>query len=445
MSEGLNRREFVKASAAASLAVAMAPNIVKGVDDRKVRLGFIGVGGRGTGHLGLLLRRKDIEVPAVCDIKKDAVDRASELVIKSGRPKPTGYTSGEEDFRNLVIRDDLDGVVISTPWEWHVPMAVAAMKAGKYAGVEVPAATTIDGCWDLVNTSEQTGVPCMILENVCYRRDVMAALNILRQGLFGEIVHCECGYRHDLRQVKFSPGVQFGQGASGEAVWRTAHSIKRNGELYPTHGIGPIAEYIDINRGNRFVSLTSTASKARGLRDYIIRKAGENHPNAKIEFALGDVVTTVIKCANGEIVTINHDTNTPHPYSLGFRIQGTRGIWNDVNGSIYIEGRSPKEHTWEPFDSYLKEFDHPLWKKYAEEATGAGHGGMDFFVMHAFVESIKRKVPPPIDVYDAAAWSVITPLSEQSIAQGSAPMPFPDFTDGRWMYNKPSFGFGDEY
>jgi len=202
---------------------------------------------------------------------------------------------------------------------------------------------------------------------------------------------------------------------------------------------------MNINRSNRFVHLTSTATKSRGLHNYIVEKGGADHPNAGIEFALGDVVTTVIKTARDETIVVSHDTNLPRPYSLMFRIQGTRGLWLKDNDSIYIEGRSPEEHEWEPFAPYQQEFDHPLWKRYGEQAEGAGHGGMDFFVTHAFIESVKRKVSPPLDVYDAAAWSAITPLSEQSITQGSAPMQFPDFTKGKWQTRKPVFALDDDF
>eukprot|EP00388_Colpodella_angusta_P001981 GDKJ01006231.1.p1 GENE.GDKJ01006231.1~~GDKJ01006231.1.p1 ORF type:complete len:410 (-),score=49.51 GDKJ01006231.1:29-1087(-) len=352
----------------------------------------------------------------------------------------------------MVKRDDLDGIIIATPWEWHVPMSVATMKAGKYAGVEVSATVTLQESWDLVNTFEKTGSHCMILENVCYRRDVLAVLNMVRQNLFGELVHLQCGYQHDLRGVKFNDGkqaygggVEFGEKGFSEAKWRTQHSIDRNGDVYPTHGLGPVAEMIDINRGNRFLSLTSTATKARGLHDYIVKKGGADHPNAKVKFKLGDVVTTVIKCANGESILITHDTNLPRPYSLGFRVQGTEGIWTEDNKSIYLESLAKNHDRWEPFKEYQDKYDHPLWKAHAKDAENAGHGGIDYFVLRAFVESIKRKVAPPIDVYDAAVWSAISPLSELSIAKNSASVEIPDFTRGKWKTNKRIFGLTDEY
>ncbi|MEL6864173.1 MAG: Gfo/Idh/MocA family oxidoreductase, partial [Bacteroidota bacterium] len=353
----------------------------------------------------------------------------------------------------LLEDEKVDAVLIATPWRWHTEMSVAAMKAGKYVGVEVCGAFSIDECWQLVNTHEATGTPLFFLENVCYRRDVMAVLHMVRQDLFGELIHLECGYQHDLRHVKFNDGVNpygggvsFGKEGFSEARWRTQHAIYRNGDLYPTHGIGPVAQYTNINRGNRFLHLTSTASKARGLHEYIVNheKGGPNHPNANIQFKLGDVITTVLKTNNGESIIISHDTGLPRPYSLGFRVQGTKGLWMAVNKSIHLEGRSP-EHRWEPAEPYLTQYDHPLWKRYEQRAIGAGHGGMDFFLLHAFVESAKRNATPPFDVYDAATWLAITPLSEQSIAMGSQPMPFPDFTRGRWMDRQPDFAFGEDY
>jgi predicted dehydrogenase len=440
----IERREFIKGAAGAAVGLAGMPAILQGTDDRKVRLGIIGTGGRGRSLLGLLLRRTDTVVNALCDIDPEALQQAVTMVREATGKSPRTFGNGQEDFRNLVRRDDLDAVIVATPWLWHTTMAVAAMRAGKMVGVEVPAAVTVEECWDLVDTSEATGVPCMLLENVCYRRDVMAVLNMVGQGLFGEVLHCHCGYQHDLRTIKFQPGVEFGPGARGEARWRTEHSIRRNGDLYPTHGVGPIAQILRINAGNRFATLTSTATKPRGLHNYIVEHGGEDHPHATIDFALGDIVTTVIRTTNGETVMVSHDTNLPRPYSLGFRVQGTKGLWMDDNRSVYIEGVS-EPHSWEPFAPYQARFDHPLWRRYEAEATGAGHGGMDFFVVHAFVESVKRQVPPPIDVYAAAAWSVISPLSEQSIALGSEPVEFPDFTRGRWVTRRHTFGTTDEF
>ena len=455
MKKNTNRRDFIATSIFAGTGTLFFPGIIlsrRSQANDLVRLGLIGVGLRGTSHLKMVLRREDVEVNAICDIDKKAAKRAVEIVRTSRGKEPAVYTAGDEDFLNLVKRDDLDGVIISTPWRWHAPMAIATMKAAKYAGLEVPAIVTLDEAWDLVKTFESTGSHCMLLENVCYRRDVMAVLNMVRRGLFGELIHCHCGYQHDVRGIKFNDGkqppgrgVEFGEKGVNEAKWRTQHSIDRNGDIYPTHGVGPVATMLNINRGNRFISLTSTATKSRGLHNYVVEHGGPGHPNAKIKFKLGDIVTTVIKCANGETVVVSHDTNLPRPYSLNYRIQGTKGLWMKDNDSIYLEGKSPESHQWEPFEPYGKRYDHPLWKKYERDAEGAGHGGMDFFIMHAFLESVKRNGAPPIDVYDAVIWSAISPLSEMSIANGSNSVDFPDFTHGSWKANKPIFGLTDDY
>lgn len=451
----MERRKFLQTGALAA-GVALMPELLYAVPGKtRARIGFIGVGLRGRSHLRNLLLREDVTVPAVCDIDRDALDKAVEMCVKTGAQKPKTYGSSETDYLRMLDREALDGVIISTPWLWHTRMSVAAMEAGVYAGVEVSAANTLEECWDLVNTHERTGVPVMILENVCYRRDVMAVLQMVREGLFGELIHARCGYQHDLRAVKFNDGkqphgggVEFGSNAINEAAWRTEHSLHRNGDLYPTHGIGPVATMFDINRGNRFESLVSVATKARGLHDYIVNHpaGGEDHPNARLQWKLGDVVTTTISTARGESIVVTHDTNLPRPYSLGFRVQGVNGIteFDYHTRRIYLEGKSPG-HEWEDMNSYLETYDHPLWKRYGEFAEGSGHGGMDFFVDHAFVEVTKRGLPAPLDAYDAAAWSAITPLSEMSIDNNGEPMMFPDFTRGRWMKWKNSFALDDDY
>jgi predicted dehydrogenase len=450
----MKRRNFIAKSLVYSSGAAILPHFAQShsVEQTKVRLGFIGVGLRGRNHLEMALYREDVEIVAICDVDPNAIQQAQKMISAKGRKAAAVYQQGDHDFENLAKRADIDGVVIATPWEWHVPMALEVMKQGKYAGVEVSATVTLKESWDLVNMYEKTGSHCMILENVCYRRDVMAALNMVRQGMFGSLSHVQCGYQHDLREVKFNDGkqaygggVEFGAKGFSEAKWRTQHSIDRNGDLYPTHGLGPVAEMLNINRGNQFAYLTSMASPAMGLHQYIEEKGGKDHPNAQVKFKCGDVVQTMIKCHNGETILITHDTNLPRPYSLGFRVQGTKGIWMDDNKSIYLEGISAKQHRWEEFKPYQEKYDHPLWKSHAADAENAGHGGIDYFVLRAFIESIKNKVAPPIDVYDAAAWSAISPLSEESIAKGSAPIQIPDFTRGKWKTNKPIFALNDQY
>ena len=405
--------------------------------------------------INLFLDRPDVEISAICDIDDKMIEMTKEIFRKKGRPIPKIYNRDENDYLNLLSNEDLDGVNIATPWRWHYPMAISAMKNNVHVGVEVPAALTVSECWDLVDTSEKTGKLCMIMENVCYRRDIMAILNMVRLGMFGEIIHCQGGYQHDLRHVKFNDGsqpygggVEFGKKGFSEARWRTQHSVDKNADLYPTHGLGPVSPMLDINRGNRMLHVTSTASQARGLNKYIVEKGGKDHPNAQVNFKLGDVVTSVIKCANGQTIVLSHDTNSPRPYSLNFRVQGTQGIWMKDNKSIYIEGLSPENHRWESENKYLNEYDHPLWKRFSsskDNLSQAGHGGMDFFIARAFIESIKGAKKPVIDVYDAVSMSVIVPLSESSIESGSKPIKIPDFTRGKWEKNKPIFGLDDNY
>jgi predicted dehydrogenase len=453
MQHKTSRRDFIKTSALASVGLSLlSTSGFAGSKEGKVRLGFIGVGLRGQDHLQLALQRKDVDVIAICDIQQRMIDMSKEHFTKAGKPLPQIIMDGPHGYKKLLENKDIDAVIIATPWEWHTVMCIDAMNAKKYVGCEVITGMTIEECWELVHTSERTGMPLMMLENVCYRRDVMAVLNMVRQNIFGELVHLQGGYQHDLREVKFNNGtdpygggVEFGEKGFSEAQWRTRHSVMRNGDLYPTHGIGPLAMMIDINRGNRFSELVSFSSKARGLHDYIVKKGGEQHPNAKIEFKLGDVVTTMIRCVNGETVLLSHDTNLPRPYDLGFRVQGTNGIWMDVNDGIYIEGKSKKPHAWDNTKEWFEQYDHPLWKKYGNDASGAGHGGMDWFVLNAFIESVKRKTNTPQDVYDAVTWSAITPLSETSIRLGGETVDFPDFTKGQWMNRKNYFAINDDY
>lgn len=455
----INRRTFIQTTALASASLAVPATKAQSTpalsrkSQSSLRIAVFGSGLRGQSHIDLALRREDCEVVAIAEIDSHMIDRTKKLFSKRNLSLPAFYDKGERDYLRLLEKEDIDAVIIATPWRYHTEMAVASMKAGKYCGVEVCGAFSMEECWQMVDTHEQTGTHLFFLENVCYRRDVMAVLNMVRQDLFGELIHLECGYQHDLRGVKFNDGstaydsgVEFGEKGFSEAKWRTWHSIHRDGDLYPTHGIGPVAQYIDINRGNRFMYLTSMSTKSRGLHNYIVNheKGGKTHPNAAVEFKLGDKVTTMIKTVNEETIVIHHDTNLPRPYSLGFRVQGTKGLWMDVNQSIYLEGSSPS-HQWENAAAFLKKYDHPLWKKYEQKAVGAGHGGMDFFLLNAFVESAKRNIAAPFDVYDAASWMAITPLSEQSISMGGQPMAFPDFTRGRWMKRKNTFALNDEY
>lgn len=441
-----SRRNFLRNTTLASAGLFTIPGFATKnfSENDKLNVGMIGVGLRGTNHLNNLLLRKDVNITAICDVDPTRIQLAEDHISKAGFKAPKVFGNSDYDYRNLLALKEVDAVIISTPWLWHTRMTVDAMKAGKYAGVEVSASNTLEECWDLVNTHEATGTHMMILENVNYRRDILAVLNMVKQNLFGELVHFRCGYQHDLRHVKFNDGktaygkgAEFGEKGISEAKWRTTHSVKRNADVYPTHGLGPIAVMADVNRGNRFVSLTSHATKAIGLHNYVVEVGGENHPNANVKFKQGDVITTTVDTANGETIIITHDCNLPRPYSLGFRVQGAKGLWEVDGNRIYVEGVSKEEHEWDEATAWLDKYDHPLWKKYGEYALGAGHGGMDYFVINSFIESAKANIAPPMDAYDAAAWSAVTPLSEASIANNGEPQDFPDFTRGLWIKRSP--------
>jgi len=465
-----NRRDFVKMGTIAGIGIAgmvfteseaYAQKSDKKKDQSKrdpsiVRVGYIGVGNRGSGHVRDSIAVGGIEVVAICDISPAAIEKTQKIVVSSGRKSPIIYTGSDHAFEEMLKNEQLDAVIIASPWEWHVTMATASMKAGvPYTGVEVSAANTLEECWDLVNVHEQTGNQVMIMENVCYRRDVMAILNMVRTNQFGELIHCRCGYEHDLRDVKFNlntEGLKIGADARSEAQWRGLHAVKRNGDLYPTHGLGPIGVYLDINRGNRFLTLSSMATKARGLSKFVDDHVGKDHPYQQLNFNLGDIVTTMIKCANGETIIVTHDTSLPRPYSLGFRVQGTNGIWKgegsgdwtDAGEQIYVEGKS-KTHVWDRAEDWLKKYDHQYWRENGEQAAGGGHGGMDFIMLNSFFDAVRNKKPVPLDAYDAAAWSAVSSLSEMSVARGGALVDFPDFTRGQWIKREPTFAFDAQF
>ena len=389
---------------------------------RKINIGYVGLGGRGQGLLRMLLEMDDVEVKIVCDHRPERLESGMNMC----REKYGHDVEGTANHKDVVNYADIEAVIIPTSWNDHIKVAIDAMNAGKYAAFEVGPAQSVNECYELVRTYERTGMPCMILENCCYGRSELTVLNMLKKGLFGELIHVQGGYEHDLRGLA--------RGTESE-VERTYHYIHRNGELYPTHELGPIMTYLGINRGNRMLTLTAMASKSRGLHEYIHKNLGDDYALADTEFALGDIVTTLIKCAHGETVVLTHDTSLPRPYSRGGRVQGTKGLWMEDNDSIYIEDRSP-EHTWEPMESYMDEFEHPLWKKFKENVRG-GHGGMDYLVMRGFLEAVRNKTETPIDVYDSVTMMVVSCLSEQSIAMGGMPVPIPDFTDGKWIRRRP--------
>ncbi len=433
-----------------------------------LKIGYIGFGNRGKTMLATVLDSfKDrVEISAVCDVYEDRVQGAKNMVKEKAGYEPFGTTNSDE-----IMKMDLDAVMIMAAWEAHIPLAVAAMKAGKQVAMEVAGAYSIDDCFRLVRTSEETGMGCMLLENCCYGRTELAVLNMVREGLFGEIVHCDGGYFHDLRiEVAMGPITRH---------YRNRNYYARCGENYPTHELGPIAKVLDINRGNRMVSLVSVASKARGLKEFAVteekklRTMLDNSENRETtvsyygrEYSLndeildsyvkansrevkqGDIVNTIITCADGSTISLTLDTTLPRAYSRGFTVKGTKGMYMEDNNSIYIDGNEEMEKAhfrwqnfWDNAKEYVEKYNHPVWQKYGGAAANSGHDGIDYMVLAAFFEALEKKKPFPIDVYDAAAWMSITCLSEESIAHGGMPVAIPDFTGGKWtMYKKEDHG-----
>ena len=426
MAGQMGRRAFLGTTAALAATAAVD------AEAKPVRLGFIGTGGRGRSLLGNCLQIPGVHVPAICDIDLKAAELAQGMVTEAGQAAPEAYTRDELVYQELVARDDLDAAIIATPWNWHTPMAVDAMKAGKYVGVEVPAALTINECWALVNTSEATKVPCMMLENWSFRRDNLAVLNMIRQGLLGQIVHCHCAHSHDcIDHWFFDP--------QGNMRWGGEFLVKRNCDQYPTHSLGPVLSWLDINCGDAFDYATSTATASVGINAYFARTFGPDHPNAKRTYAQGDIVTTVVRTHQGKSIVINYDMQLPRPYDNRWTVQGTLGIYNEQRNAVCLTGRSPDSHQWEPFPPYQEEFDHAWWKAMSEDAAQWGHGGTDGLELTLFLRAVREGTQTPIDVYDSVTMSSIVALSEQSIADGSRPVKCPDFTRGAWKTRKPTF------
>lgn len=396
---------------------------------RNINVGFIGLGGRGISLLTtVVLGMENVSVVSVCDAYEDRAKAGAEAVLAAGQSAP----ACETDYRKVVNDPQVEAVVIATAWESHADIAVAAMLAGKAVALEVGGAYTIEDCWRLVDTYEQTGVPFMFLENCCFGRREMMVLNMVKQGLFGEVVHCAGGYQHDLREE-----ISYGR---ENRHYRLRNYLNRNAENYPTHELGPIAKVLNINHGNRLVSLTSTASKAAGLHDYILAHKPEDETLKQAIFTQGDIVTTVIKCAHGQTITLTLDTTLPRFYSRGFTVRGTRGMYEEATDSVFLDREEDirfdfnwrKEKTGNA-EEYTEKYDHPVWKRYLEEGVQGTHDGMDWLEFQIFFDCLRNGQPMPVDVYDAATWMAVTALSEQSIATGSAPVAFPDFTRGKWV------------
>ena len=393
----------------------------------QITVGYIGLGRRGSGVLReCFSQMKDVRIKTLCDLVPERVAKGQELVQEKGGYIPAGTL----DYHDILNDPEIDAVIIMTGWSGRPALAMESMRAGKYTAIEVGCADTLEECYDLVRTYEETGMPVMMLENCCYGRREMMLYNIVSQGLFGEIVHCTGGYMHYL------PEVELFRGLDTDNHYRLPHYVARNRENYPTHELGPISKLLRINRGNRLLTLSSFASKSRGLRQYAADTLGEDHELANTDYKQGDIVTTVLTCSGGETIVLTLDITLPRAYySRNIGVRGTKGMSYEDTRVVFLEGMEEKVKNNET--EFFEKYDHPLHREYESMGTRGGHGGMDWLVCRAFVESVKAGTDTPIDAYDTATWLAIGPLSEQSIAQGGKPVEIPDFTHGLWQTDRP--------
>jgi predicted dehydrogenase len=423
MNRKLHRRHFLGTAGAATAAILTAG--ANGQINSQIRCGVIGIGGRGTHLLRVLLGMPEVRITALCDIQESHLERGRGLVADAGQPKPPGFgEKGPRDYRRMLEREDLDAVIIATPMQDHAAMSIDSLRAGKAALSEVAAAMTMDECWGLVRAAEETGRVYMLAENACYFRNYLMVMNMVRQGLFGRITYGECGYVHDCRFLHFE--------ADGSLTWRGQLVRDHVGNWYPTHALGPLAQWMGINKTDRFVSLVAMTTPALGARRDAVKRFGKDSPQAAIPFVKGDSTTALIKTATGAVIDLRCDTlsSRPHRTTVYHTLQGETGSYRSLTGDVWIESRSKSYH-WEPLEQYAEEFDDALWQRWEKEARTSGHGGADFFVMREFLDAVRDDLPSPIDACDAAAWSCVIALAAESIRGGNIPVEIPDFTGGR--------------
>ncbi len=394
-----------------------------------VRIGLIGTGKRGLKLLGYLLQTDGVEITAVCDGSVTEAEKAAKLCTDYGKKKPVIYGGEKDSYRKAIGSGSLDAVIITTYWDSHTEIALLAMENGIYPGIDVPAAQTVEQAWKLVETSEKTGIPCMMLENWSFRKDNLALLNMKRLGMFGEIVHCHCAHSHNCLDHWFFDGV------TGEPKWQAEYLRKYNRDQYPTHAVGPVISWMDINRGDIFTEIFTMTTAPKGINAYFARKFGADHPNAVAKFRQGDIVTSLVRTHSGKTLVINNDLLLPRPYSNRWMLQGTKGVYYEEKSAIYLAGHSPEYQKWEPWQPYEDKYNH-RW--YQQDFSSLQVRGADFVMLSRFAEAVRARGPVPLDVYDSAVMSAIVELSEISVRE-NRPVPFPDFTRGRWKSNEPYF------
>jgi predicted dehydrogenase len=398
-----------------------------------VRIALIGVGDRGTGHAQQLAAIPGTRIVGISDLYEDWARRSEKNVAGLGHT-PRVYFGQESLWRTMLSEVKPDVVVISTPWEVHAAMGVAAMRAGAHAFIETPIAVTLREMWDLVDTSEETGRHCMHMENVCYGREELLYLNMVRQGVIGELLHGEAAYIHDLRE-------QMKQEARGTGSWRTYHYARRNGNLYPCHGVGPVAQYMSLARSeDTFGRLSSFSSPSKARASYAKANFPADHKWNALTFQAGDINTSIVKTALGRTIMIQWDEQSPRPYTRHNLIQGTKGTLGGYPSRLAVEGLN-NFHNWAQGDAFAKlteQYEHPLFKRAGELAQKmGGHGGMDFLMLYRIVECLRGGLPLDQNVYEGCFWSSVAPLSETSVKENGAPQDFPDFTRGNWKTTKP--------
>lgn len=450
---GLSRRDLLKSAAFASAALGSAgvfspaiaesvtaasrPDLapappparatMKGVPFERhevVRIAIVGTGLRGRSVLHEFLGCPGVRITALCDNVPEKAQKAAKMVTDAGQPMPALYTDGDHAFEQLVQRDDIDFIHTATPWEWHVPVMLAALAAGKHVASECPFGSTLKELWALVDASEKSRRHCLQLENCCYGYNEMLVNRMVHAGVLGEPLHGAAAYLHDLRGILFED--------RDEGLWRRAWHTRNNANLYPTHGLGPVAWYLDIHKGDRFEYMVSMSTEERGLsihREETVKD--RNDPKWKEKYVTGDLNSSLIRTAKGRTILLQHDVSNPRPYSRLNAIQGTRGLFEDYPARIFVEGQAGGDR-WGPLDAWKAKHEDPLWTRLGEQARTGGHGGMDFVMAWRLVQCLREGLVPDIDVYDSAAWSAPFPLSEISVAKGSAPMKFPDFTRDNW-------------
>ena len=458
--KNFNRRKFIKTTTMSAAALVAAKTLVSCTEDNTqpvskgqymggfsapkfdiIRTAFIGVGARGSGHLRSLASLEGVEIVAISDLYEDNCISKSKIASEIGkgeRHKNIAHYWGEESkWKEMLDEVKPDIVFISTNWNNHAPMAIKSMEKGAHVFVEVPIAVTLNDMWKIVDTSEKTQKHCMMMENVNYGRDELMYLNMCRKGVIGKLLHAEAAYIHELR-------FQMSQEERGTGSWRTHHYANGNGNLYPTHGLGPVAQYMNIGRtDDSFKSIVSYSSPARGRELYAKKNYSLDHKWNKLNYLNGDINTSIIKTNIGRTVMVQWDETSPRPYTRHNLIQGTKGTLAGFPTRVAIEGgfegASKDHHSWiqgDKLEMLYEKYDHPLYKRLNQETKNSGHGGMDGIMRYRIIECLRNGLPLDQNVYEGCFWSAVTPLSGKSISEEGAPQKFPDFTRGNWKTTK---------